>query len=697
MKVEETFTWLGNVKIPQVKNATRKKATTILVITLIVCTLTFISPADLMILANEKKITVPIDQVVKTDKLSAKQLTKQKVTVPVSWVSEEYLEEEGYAGKESSPKATEEPDSAPDNVPDGTYTREPKITLDQTEAIEISDFYFEFSYDQGNLQDSTVNFTINHQDNKIDEVKLLLNGEKQLSPEGGAQEEFSHRLKNLNEGNLYEGQLKFKREEGSELVRFQVYPREFLNIADDDEIKIAALYNIWYASPGSSPGVNWEGRYRSVHQPKIGEYSSKNDEVVAKHIDWATGHGIDAFMINWWGNSDMKKRLQEYLDNPLSDEIDYFILWDVHSSEVSRTESGLFDFSEEEVTDKFMQDMEYITDHLIDDQNYFELKNKPVIYLYDEDDFTGPFKSYFNKAEEMAEATDDIFWIGDNSHSLSSSQKMQREAVDGITDFNPLIHWFDWVWSPGKDWELTQEEIKKRYVPQTRENYFDAQEMDKDYIPTIIPGFNKPASDLQVVKRNEEGFRYEIEKAKELLDQKLKAVLITSFNGWLEDHEIEPSKSWGNTYLEIVKEELAGYTPKKTLKDRLDHLEFRFNKYQVPESSDNRKLTMRPAWFKFYSSNSISDPEFTLDLDTDQALEHMGRGWSIPAEKGRFGSGKNKKSSIYIPKFEDLRYLKMNAIPISGDIEADVYLNGELVDHIDFEEGWQTYTVELSK
>ncbi len=51
--------------------------------------------ACLDVSADEKRITVPISAVIKTEKLTAYQLAMEKVTVPVSWVSEEYLKEKG--------------------------------------------------------------------------------------------------------------------------------------------------------------------------------------------------------------------------------------------------------------------------------------------------------------------------------------------------------------------------------------------------------------------------------------------------------------------------------------------------------------------------------------------------------------------------------------------------------------------------
>ncbi|MCF7889827.1 glycoside hydrolase family 99-like domain-containing protein [Candidatus Bipolaricaulota bacterium] len=658
--------------------------------------------ADLPAFADEEKVTVPINQVVKTNKLSAEQLTKAEVTVPRSWVSEDYLEEHFPQEKtQTEVTDTKSPGEDINNIPDGVLTESPKIVSEQNESITVSDFNFEFDYDQGNLKESTVNFTVENENGNIEEVNLLLNGEKQLTPEDGAYdeatEEFSYDLKGLEEGNLYEGSLKIKGENKTDSIKFQIYPREFLNIADDDEINITAAYYIWYSKPGTFQGVHWEDNYRSAYEPKLGKYSSRNDEVIAKHIDWATGHGIDTFMISWWGNEDMNGRLQNFLENPLSDEINYSILWDCNAAQLRGTD-GLFYFSEERVRGKFMNDMEYIADNLFGDKNYLRLKGKPVIYLNAEHDYRGPFVEALKEVEELVETPEDIFWIGQNAEPFTSQEK-QREAVDSITQFNPIFKWSPWVKGADQDWILTKENLEEMYLSFPFENYFDAKNRGKHYIPTIIPGFNRISTDWQVIERTKEGFRYEIREARKMIDKDLKTIFINSFNEWIEATVVESSKEWGFEYLEIIKEELAGYKPKEVLRDELNHIKFDFNKTVSPEGGDPRKMTIRTSKIKFSDSPNFWNPKFVLNIGSEEDIRHIGRGWypreGNKEENWRWASDMGV-SSIYIPASKDLAYMELKAIPISGDIEADVYLNGELVDHIDFEEGWKTYEIKLS-
>jgi len=105
------------------------------------------------------------------------------------------------------------------------------------------------------------------------------------------------------------------------------YIRQFENIAKTDDITVMATYLLWYRADGS----NWKDGHK--HQPLMGEYVSNDPVVMSKHIDWATGHGIDGFFVSWSGyeEGDIKyfdSNLKMLLSNPLAPQIKIAILYE---------------------------------------------------------------------------------------------------------------------------------------------------------------------------------------------------------------------------------------------------------------------------------------------------------------------------------------------------------------------------------
>jgi hypothetical protein len=67
------------------------------------------------------------------------------------------------------------------------------------------------------------------------------------------------------------------------------YIRQFENIAKTDDITVAAFYYNWYTTGYDIPKD-------LPDKPLLGLYYSDDNVVFNKHIDWATGHGIDVFI-----------------------------------------------------------------------------------------------------------------------------------------------------------------------------------------------------------------------------------------------------------------------------------------------------------------------------------------------------------------------------------------------------------------
>ena len=73
------------------------------------------------------------------------------------------------------------------------------------------------------------------------------------------------------------------------------YIRQFENFSARVNLLVGAIYLLC-----GGRIIIWSDYYGS-DRPLLGYYSSNRREVVEKHVDWATGHGISFFLINWSG------------------------------------------------------------------------------------------------------------------------------------------------------------------------------------------------------------------------------------------------------------------------------------------------------------------------------------------------------------------------------------------------------------
>jgi hypothetical protein len=118
-----------------------------------------------------------------------------------------------------------------------------------------------------------------------------------LNPKGLEKEIFEVNFKDLKGGKEYLIKVEAKDSDGNVKTEETKTPyvRGFENIAPLDDTKIGVLYLLWWGKDD-----NWRN-YKGDYFPLLGRYLSKDKVVINKHIDWATGHKIDFFLINWSG------------------------------------------------------------------------------------------------------------------------------------------------------------------------------------------------------------------------------------------------------------------------------------------------------------------------------------------------------------------------------------------------------------
>jgi len=150
-----------------------------------------------------------------------------------------------------------------------------------------------------------------------------------INPMNLEREVFSVDFEDLKGGREYIVKARVEDVAGNEkrVAMKTPYIRQFENFAKTDDILVMATYLLWYRDDRS----NWKDGHK--HQPLLGEYVSSDPLIMSKHIDWATGHGIDGFFISWSGyeEGDVKyfdSNLKILLNNPLASQIKIAILYE---------------------------------------------------------------------------------------------------------------------------------------------------------------------------------------------------------------------------------------------------------------------------------------------------------------------------------------------------------------------------------
>jgi hypothetical protein len=375
------------------------------------------------------------------------------------------------------------------------------------------------------------------------------------------EEKFSVPIKDIVGGREYRIVALVRDSAGNEkMVEMKTpYIRQFENIAKTDDLLIGAHYFAWYATN------SWvrDGKKTTVHTPLLGHYTSEDPLIFDKHIDWATGHGIDFFIIEWaspnvWVSKNLKDNLLKNSQLLNSGQIKFCITYDLDAgSELGRllkTNEGKgnygYDMNNDYNAKIFLEDFSYFSQFFKHPQ-YLKIDGKPVVFIY------GAMKlrnaeSVISKVREKY----DPFLVG---------QLVDWSLPEVIENrIAPLFPLFDGVYAynmvggnPGKGEEFID------YVAQRFTMFKEISERyGKFFIPHVEPGFNDSAirSHYLIVERSPEFFKKYCKMSLRFLDPKLRMILVTSFNEWHEDQEIEPAIDYEGgpfTYLQVIRDSLA--------------------------------------------------------------------------------------------------------------------------------------------
>ncbi|MBN1935492.1 MAG: glycoside hydrolase family 99-like domain-containing protein [Anaerolineae bacterium] len=318
--------------------------------------------------------------------------------------------------------------------------------------------------------------------------------------------------------------------------------RQFPNIAADDNILVGAYWYPWFGADRR----HWNEGYLGT--PTLGEYDMTQPEVLDRHIDWATGHGIDLFAASWWGRDSFEDEvLRVHLPAAaLGSEIQFAVLYE--SAGLLKQQDGHFDLDDAANRRQFVDDVRYLAETFFSRPNYLRIDGRPVLFVYLTRIFSGDVAGAFDQVRAAVREIDghDLYIVGDEVYWGSPDAK-RLSWFDAVTAYNmhtsaPNIE-VDFAQNVIRQYEWWAQATKRANIT---------------LVPGVLPGFDdtavRPRARHPVIGRSPALF---VEQLKGALDiarrQPVPMVMITSWNEWHEYTSVEPAEEYGFEYLELLR------------------------------------------------------------------------------------------------------------------------------------------------
>jgi hypothetical protein len=276
--------------------------------------------------------------------------------------------------------------------------------------------------------------------------------------------------------------------------------------AANDARPVLAYYYAWWDP--SNFGV-------TMYQPDQ-PYNSDDRGLIERHVQQAKSAGIDAFVMSWYGNGDRTDRnLAALLD--IGDRYDFRAT--VHF------ETPHFWGVEDTIAQ-----LRALYENRINHPAILRYQGRPVIFFWRSSRFDN---GTWNFIRSQVDPDHTAVWIadGDNFNILSG------EAWDGISPYAI-------AWSGNPAGQLPSWAAKAQRVAP-----------DKLWIPPVSPGCNDSAARPTTCAQDRAGGSYyQATWDGALASNPSWAVIVSTFNEWMESTQIEPSLQYGDQYLQITRQ-----------------------------------------------------------------------------------------------------------------------------------------------
>ncbi|HET7559437.1 MAG TPA: hypothetical protein VFK80_05705 [Limnochordia bacterium] len=299
------------------------------------------------------------------------------------------------------------------------------------------------------------------------------------------------------------------------------------------EHEVLAFYYPWYGSlAAEGRWVHWSGVDTAAHRigsathyPALGPYDSHDPEVISHHIAEAKAVGIDGFIASWWGEGTFE-------DQALP------LLLAAAERQGFSISAYLETVGETDPAGRAVAELTYLLDRYGQEPAFLKLDGVPVIFVYARVLGQLPATAWPNVIRATQLACGCRFaLIADGPNALDA------QLFTGIHTYNPV----GWVNDAPAERLAATAGAAYRALVQTADDAGSLSAL------TVIPGYDDTkirTPGLAADRRGGAVYRTLWEAA---LAADPDWILISTFNEWHEGTEIEPSREFGDAFLQATE------------------------------------------------------------------------------------------------------------------------------------------------
>ncbi|NDV61572.1 hypothetical protein G0Q06_03835 [Puniceicoccales bacterium CK1056] len=325
------------------------------------------------------------------------------------------------------------------------------------------------------------------------------------------------------------------------------------------ELQIGAYYYPWYGSDGRHWNEGYfRGDLRPQQLPLLGEYDSRDEATINQHIEWAKDAGIDFFALSFWGEDTWVNQTAKNCFTKASalKDFKFTILYETVADKLLvpyRVKGDLTFELGNELEQRFIDSIDYLAETYFSHPSYLRIDDKPVLIIYVTHQFAGDYKGAIQRLRATIREKHgmELFLIGDEVDPIKPPVEDRIACFDAITPYiqyaSPIQTLPDTALGYADDvWILQNARMKNTRFKAISDR------LGIEFVPNALPGFNDRGVRLDVNhyylphRRNAHDprkyglFEDYLDMAGEFMNPDFKLMMVTSWNEWHEDTQLEP-------------------------------------------------------------------------------------------------------------------------------------------------------------